>query len=400
MLVTALIIAAFQLAAAAYCYTHVRSGDGYRIVFGLALAILGFLASAILGDLLVIQFLVLTVWGLFALVCQFRTRTYLFGSLLGLLIVVASLGLKIEDRLTQRQNDHPLESLVERLKYETQATAQPARRSATSQMAGAESSLQELDRLYAESVSPMGRLRTEQLRRIHASQVERFANSPGFGIGRGAAMYLREPTTDERPPIDMVKTSLPANSDASAEAEFGDPPFHLSSDEQQPLQQFHRRALTDFANLDNVGWILDRQHVAGFQPHAFSRDVTNPFTDESHFENYQLESVELVSLLKHPTPVAYVSKHLPKMDELVHAPVRPLDRFELEGLSALASGEDILFNKSDTSIRMLGAIRAARQCVSCHTVNRGDLLGAFSYRLSHIEKRNQDRHRERPSGEL
>lgn len=29
-----------------------------------------------------------------------------------------------------------------------------------------------------------------------------------------------------------------------------------------------------------------------------------------------------------------------------------------------------------------GAIRAARQCLACHDAERGDLLGAFSYRMT------------------
>jgi len=30
---------------------------------------------------------------------------------------------------------------------------------------------------------------------------------------------------------------------------------------------------------------------------------------------------------------------------------------------------------------MLGSLRAAKQCLECHTAKRGDLLGAFSYVL-------------------
>ena len=33
------------------------------------------------------------------------------------------------------------------------------------------------------------------------------------------------------------------------------------------------------------------------------------------------------------------------------------------------------------TLRMLGAIRAANQCVACHAAERGQLLGAFSYTL-------------------
>ncbi len=33
------------------------------------------------------------------------------------------------------------------------------------------------------------------------------------------------------------------------------------------------------------------------------------------------------------------------------------------------------------TVQMLGALRAARQCTKCHQVERGELLGAFSYNL-------------------
>jgi hypothetical protein len=34
---------------------------------------------------------------------------------------------------------------------------------------------------------------------------------------------------------------------------------------------------------------------------------------------------------------------------------------------------------------MLGSLRAAKQCLDCHNVQRGELLGAFSYRLTLAE---------------
>jgi hypothetical protein len=33
------------------------------------------------------------------------------------------------------------------------------------------------------------------------------------------------------------------------------------------------------------------------------------------------------------------------------------------------------------TMRVLGALRALRQCVSCHDAERGDLLGALTYEL-------------------
>jgi hypothetical protein len=76
--------------------------------------------------------------------------------------------------------------------------------------------------------------------------------------------------------------------------------------------------------------------------------------------------------------VAYVSANLPRMEELRDAPTRPLDPFEVVGLEALRGGKDLFARGTDKQARMLGAIRATRQCLQCHG---GDLLGAFSYTL-------------------
>ncbi|HVU89715.1 MAG TPA: hypothetical protein VHD36_20465 [Pirellulales bacterium] len=92
------------------------------------------------------------------------------------------------------------------------------------------------------------------------------------------------------------------------------------------------------------------------------------------------DRVELVSLLKFSEPRVYVSDYLPAMDELRDAPTRPLDAFEQQGLAALKNGEDIVSEDKPPTIRALGALRALKQCLQCHTVEEGRLLGAFSYR--------------------
>ena len=54
---------------------------------------------------------------------------------------------------------------------------------------------------------------------------------------------------------------------------------------------------------------------------------------------WAIRTIELVSLLKHPEPMVYLSDHLPRMDELRGARVRPLDAFERESLPALRRRE-------------------------------------------------------------
>jgi len=118
----------------------------------------------------------------------------------------------------------------------------------------------------------------------------------------------------------------------------------------------HQAGIVDFANPGGFGLVKDRQHVAGFQGHQFSKV---PRSADSW--------------------VVYISDHLPSMDELRAAPRRPLDDFETLGLAALRNGDDLFMRQNNEGRRLLGAIRNARRCLECHGGERGDLLGAFSY---------------------
>ena len=79
----------------------------------------------------------------------------------------------------------------------------------------------------------------------------------------------------------------------------------------------------------------------------------------------------------------YVLDHLPRMDQLASedVPTRPLDAFECESLKQLWTEADLVISDDGNQIRMLGSLRAANQCLECHSVQRGELLGAFSYVL-------------------
>jgi hypothetical protein len=132
----------------------------------------------------------------------------------------------------------------------------------------------------------------------------------------------------------------------------------------------------DFVNPKGFGFIKDRRHVAGFQEHQFSRQPDPT-------QGWALRTLDLVGLVVHEGPVAYVSANLPRMDELRKAPTRPLDPFETAGLAALRRGEDLFVrDTTDGRRRVLGAIRSGKQCLSCHGGERGELLGAFSYTLA------------------
>jgi hypothetical protein len=140
------------------------------------------------------------------------------------------------------------------------------------------------------------------------------------------------------------------------------------------FDSLHEASVLDFVNPAGFGLVQDRTRVLGYQKHGFSK-VPDPA------DTWTVGTIDLIGLLLHPEPVAYVSANLPRMDELRDAPTRPLDPFEVEGLERLRGGKDLFVRGSDRQARMLGAVRATKQCLACHGGDRGDLLGAFSYTL-------------------
>jgi hypothetical protein len=222
-------------------------------------------------------------------------------------------------------------------------------------------------------------VRAEQLRKLHEDTVGKFISSRGFGVGRMSG--ISESWLNRRLP-DYPPVSQPGDRSPLA-LSGGEGEMKKPSHDTGGLLLLHEDNLVDFANAEGFGYFKDRGHVAGFQSHRFSR-APEPST------GWRVQTLNLVGLVLHDEPVAYVSAHLPRMDELGEAPTRPLDVFEGAGLKALEQGEDVFVRETDKGMRMLGAVRAAKQCVKCHGGERGDLLGAFSYTLEHADRRRNE----------
>jgi hypothetical protein len=221
--------------------------------------------------------------------------------------------------------------------------------------------------------SPRGRRsdhRSQYLYMLHEMTVDSFINHQGFGVGR-----MRFPTErlisaelrEERSVPQPQTRPYPVESQNAIEPKVAGvvPPG---------VQTLHEASIIDFSYLSGIGYVKDRGHVAGFLPHGFSEVPAGG-------EKWAVENVDLLSLLLHAEPVAYVSANLPRMDELQQAPTRPLDAFESAGLKRLCGGEGLIVGEQEDHVRLLGAIRATMQCQECHGAERGDLLGAFSYTL-------------------
>jgi len=278
-----------------------------------------------------------------------------------------------EQRLAQLRTEYPYVSLANHLPERTAGTAHAALNDqAQRRLDDVELELGERRRF-----EPGEERRVELLRTLHEDTTRLFVDSPGFGSSRMSGRWtpakhnLEGFKPKRQEPIKQPKAETLS---ASAEGESWKP-----QPPEPGLDELHREGVVEFVNPAGFGYVKDRQHVAGFKSHRFGEAVKPK-------EKWTVASVELVGLLLHPHPVVYVSPNLPNMEELRGAPTRPLDRFEAAGLEAIQRGEDLFVGQTPSGTRMIGAIRSAKQCLQCHEGNRGDLLGAFSYRLEATAK--------------
>jgi hypothetical protein len=281
----------------------------------------------------------------------------------------------------------PFESLAPRLAYEQGKASKPSVLSAEAQ-----ERLDQRDKVFDRSRASKAfawmNLRRASLVQLHSSEVEKFVVREGFGLTR---MPTPSPTYLELPPLPQL--ALPSG---EIDPPHGEPIARVPQSAADAaaaasnlptsnnLSELHVSSESIFLSLDRLGFVRDRQSVAGFGEHAFSR--LPRLADSDHGpsepqEHWAVRRMELVSLLKHDKPQVYVSAELPRMDKIENTPVRDLGEFETGALAKLQAGEDVVTRASLNRIEMLGALRAAKSCLECHSVERGQLLGAFSYSL-------------------
>ncbi|MDZ4684822.1 MAG: hypothetical protein SH850_06990 [Planctomycetaceae bacterium] len=245
-----------------------------------------------------------------------------------------------------------------------------------------------LDDLEFEYDRGQGGYRREAMLRsladVHGTVERQFHQREGFGVIRSLAMWPRQEVL-ELPEPEPIPQSPPSSDPGSLPAwtEF---PATLPPNSAE-LHDLHRQGQLSFVDPRSLGFVDVRQAVpmtqaVGFQAHAFRTRPQLPSIGTSRVQ-WQVTEVELVSLLKETSPAVYQSDHLPNLEHISHndVPLRPLDAFETSALSRLQHGEDVVIDDHPGEIRVLGSLRAVRQCLDCHSVNRGTLLGAFTYRL-------------------
>lgn len=222
---------------------------------------------------------------------------------------------------------------------------------------------------------PRDRLFREMaLRRLHNNQFLDFIDEAGFGFRRGIRpggnVILRSDKEYELNTVPIPQLQVTQFDHSPLMPESAADLFWTRTH----FQDVHRDSIVDFVQSAYFGYQKDRQHVAGFKPHAFSERPTMP-------DCYVVNRIELIGVLMHQQPVVYLSDHLPRMEDLKQAKTRELDDFERKALEQFRSGRDLVFQEHASGIRMVGAIRSVNQCTTCHGSQRGQLLGAFSYQI-------------------
>lgn len=310
----------------------------------------------------------------------------------------------LEDKkaaVLQLRKKYAYESIAKRLQYEAgKADVSPKLSPRAREMI--ETADKQFDQIGKSQFS-FHNLRSRSLEQLHEQEVEAFVNRPGFGLSRmpqPGPSYLQETLPRDMPLAsnEMIQTGenipvqLPATKAAASTR-------RVSLPSEEALLEFHQNGKQAFLSPPSFGFVKSRDQVAGFQSHAFS---FAPRID-SHLgkpryrkqkETWAIHRLELVSLLKHDNPAVYVSRNLPRMDKLKTVPTRPLSGFERSGLKRLYEGEDVVTAGELNRIKMIGSLRATKQCQQCHDVKSGTLLGAFSYELLRDPQLDPQKHKQ------
>lgn len=300
-----------------------------------------------------------------------------------------------EHVVAQLLRKYPFESLVPRLSGYLPTSS---RRSTGPLSAEAEHTLDEFE-IVTHMTGPFGEYgqikrpgyidRGLILKDLHEGTVEAFAHQQGFGVYRMRSGP--HPLIDDHFPL-VQPRDLPEYVDAKYDFSKYGPAMTPSHN----LNTMHTNMRNSFVFEYGWGYVRSKKEVAGFQSHRVGRiSLYDPWDAEVHnhymheFEphegkQWQIDSVQLVGVLKHKKPVVYVLENLPDMEEIKNAPTRSLSQWESTALDSLYGGNDLEVNRESSQIMALGAIRANTECLQCHEGRRGDMLGAFNYRISSV----------------
>lgn len=302
------------------------------------------------------------------------------------LVLTCSYGNAEFDHVLALRKLYPIESIDHRLAYEPQ---QPATSGSAKLSPIVATRLTEDEQVF----DPRG-WRVTHLRMIHDREYEHFVRAAGFGIMR---MGRPRKETVVMPPLRDIDFADATSSEPATVWNHWRGNIRIERDD--PVEQTHHASRYDFLDAEGYGDILQRrEQVVGFVPHAFHQ---HPLQRSEKRPKWSIDRLELVSLLRFSAPRVYVLDHLPRMDQLSSdtTPTRPLNKFENSALKRLRTVQDLVVAEHGRQIEMLGSLRASATCLECHNVQRGELLGAFSYQLTLVDEGDEPTEQELAASE-
>lgn len=343
-----------------------------------SLLFLAFSCAASFSMALMVQGLLTAGWAMACAVGGWRPRAYLSGAVASATIGWACatvIGVSAWHTERQLKAEFPIESLAPRLAYEQRADRPTAALVShdSPHFAEMEQSLSALDERRG------GSTRTMMLHRLHAGARRDFVLAIGFGDSRMG--QVRRENLELWPEPEPLECPADPESEHPSDGDEADAaPPQLTGPPLDDLQTMHFDGLDQLFDARWLGYVAGNQQAAGFASHRFVM-VPSLHAPPEATTTWQVVRLELVSLLKYDRPMVYSSAELPRMDALEAMPRRELVEFETGALDRLREGEDVVFESAGNQIQMLGSLRAARDCLDCHTAQRGELLGALSYEL-------------------
>ena len=152
------------------------------------------------------------------------------------------------------------------------------------------------------------------------------------------------------------------------------PPIYVgqAKDEWESYQAMHAYILDRFVRSDGFGMRrMPRVQDAPRYKRIYADGV-----------RYVVGRVELISLNDGKEPFVYHSELDDAMkNELKRDTHAPLVEGEADALGQLKEGREVVLSGADGKRELVGAVRAAADCMKCHSVKEGTLLGAFRYPL-------------------
>lgn len=191
--------------------------------------------------------------------------------------------------------------------------------------------------------------KVQTLPAIHAEYVEEFIRVPNaFGVGR---MPYRGPSTSPNW-VELVPRSGGETAALKPTAPEYDEFGRILTDTNGTLTSVHE-----------VYWLLNQRHLV-----STSAEIPVVYIHDSPFLTATMHAQIAAKPVEGQAQAARAK--------------RGLDPFETMAVDRLKQGDDLTVKTEPDEMKMVGAIRARAECLSCHkNAKVGDMLGAFTYTL-------------------